>query len=43
MRVIIAVVVAVSVLYVADQQFTEGRYSEAAVQLIAKIKRSMGI
>ncbi len=43
MRVIVAAVVAVSALYVADQQFTDGRYSTAAVQLIEQIKRSMGI
>ena len=42
MRVIVVAVVAVSALYVADLQFTDGRYSAAAVQLIAQIKRSMG-
>ncbi len=42
MRVIVVAVVAISALYVADLQFTDGRYSAAAVQLIAQIKRSMG-
>ncbi len=43
MKVIIAVIIAVSVLYVMDQQFAHGHYTDAAAQMIGQIRHSMGM
>ncbi len=43
MKTIVAAIVAIAALYVADQQFAAGRYTRVAEQMIGQIRHSMGI
>jgi hypothetical protein len=43
MKAIVAAIVAVLVLYAADQRFTDGRYTGAAGQVFGQIRHSMGM
>ncbi len=43
MRAIVAAVIAVSVLYLLDQQVTNGRYTDAAEQMVGQIRQSLGM
>ncbi len=43
MKTIIAAVIAVAALYVVDQQFTNGRYTDVAERMIGQIRHSLGM
>jgi len=43
MKFIAAALIAIAALYVADQQLSAGRYTQAAQQMIDQIRHSTGI
>jgi hypothetical protein len=43
MKSIISAIVAVSVLYLVDQEFTDGRYTDAVKATLGQIAHSLGI
>jgi hypothetical protein len=43
MRVFGATVIVLIVLYFADQEFTQGRYTDAVRHVCAQVMRSLGI
>ena len=42
-RVILAAVIGVALLYMADQEFADGRYTRYATKVVIKIKHAIGI
>ncbi len=42
MRAIAAAIVALGVLYMADQEFADGRYTNVTMKIVKDIRRSVG-
>jgi hypothetical protein len=43
MRAIVAGIIAIVVLYIADQEFSAGRYTDAVKLAIGQLRHSLGI
>jgi hypothetical protein len=43
MRAIVALIIAITVLYVVDQEFADGKYTDAVKVVIGQLRHSTGI
>ena len=43
MRAIVALIIAITVLYVVDQEFAAGHYTDAVKLVIGQLRHSLGI
>jgi hypothetical protein len=42
MKALVATIIAIAALYFADQQYTQGQYTDAVMQMLVQIRHSFG-